>query len=179
MAFNRLAVALVIGLTASLPTAFAQTAADSEAIVKKLLPELGPSRSLRRGIVADGKASPEVQPQVSLMINFEYRSAEITPSGKANLDALGVAMKDKRLTAARFKIIGHTDARGTPEYNLELSKRRAEAVRDYLAQAHTIPAARLDVDGRGHVELADAARPFDAVNRRVQIFSVWPNGATN
>lgn len=175
----RLASMIVAGLLAASAPTLAQVAPNAETMVQKLLPDLGPSRSLRRGIVAEAGAKQAAQPQLDLMVNFEYRSAEITASGKASLDALGTAMKDKRLSAAKFRIVGHTDARGSPEYNMELSQRRADAVRDYLAQAHAVQADRMTTEGRGQTQLVDTTRPFDPVNRRVQVYSVWPNAATN
>ncbi len=63
---------------------------------------------------------------------------------------------------------GHTDAVGSDAYNLELSRSRARAVRDYLVQRHGIDGARLKTVGYGEARLVEAADPTAAVNRRVQ-----------
>lgn len=167
--------AVLFASSIAAPVAHAQ---DSEAIVQKLLPDLGPKRSIRRGIVVEGAAKPVSQPQINLQISFEYRSADITPTGQASLDTLANAMKDQRLAEAKFQIVGHTDARGADDYNLDLSKRRALAVRDYLANQKGVPLQKLDAEGRGRRELADPARPEHEVNRRVQVISLWPNPAS-
>jgi outer membrane protein OmpA-like peptidoglycan-associated protein len=64
-------------------------------------------------------------------------------------------------------IEGHTDALGTHEYNLQLSRRRAEAVKHYLVAQHGLSAQRLKTVGYGEGRPidGDAARPE---NRRVQ-----------
>jgi OOP family OmpA-OmpF porin len=63
---------------------------------------------------------------------FEFDSAELTPATKEwldhNLRCIAVLGLD------RVIIQGHADARGDAAYNQELSRRRAEAVRDYLRQ---------------------------------------------
>ncbi len=49
----------------------------------------------------------------------------------------------------RIRISGHTDDRGDEAYNLDLSKRRAEAVRAYLADIFSVPAERIETKGYG------------------------------
>jgi outer membrane protein OmpA-like peptidoglycan-associated protein len=85
---------------------------------------------------------------------------------------LAKALQDPRLAKMSFQIIGHTDARGTDEYNLDLSRRRAEAVRARLIEHHGVDAAKLKAEGRGKRELKDPSRPEHEVNRRVQIRTV-------
>ena len=54
----------------------------------------------------------------------------------------------KRSVKTRVRIVGHTDNAGTPDYNEDLSQRRAATVVRYLEE-HGIAAARLDAEGRG------------------------------
>lgn len=61
---------------------------------------------------------------------FGFDKAELKPEGKAELDKLVAEMRGKQ--DPRLQITGHTDRIGTEAYNMELSQRRAEAVRDYL-----------------------------------------------
>jgi len=67
-------------------------------------------------------------------------------------------------------IIGHTDSKGDPKYNVALSKRRAEAVRDYLI-AGGIPANKLRVVGMGAKEpiVSNNTEAGRAQNRRVEV----------
>lgn len=77
----------------------------------------------------------------------------------------------------RVRIVGHTDSSGSDALNNPLSLDRAEAVRDYLI-AHGVPAARVQVEGRGEREpVADnATAEGRARNRRVEIFLREPQG---
>ncbi len=71
---------------------------------------------------------------------FEYDSADLTPDAQKVLDAnAGMLMK---YSTWMISIEGHTDERGTAEYNLALGERRASAARSYLVSLG-IPAARL------------------------------------
>ena len=50
-----------------------------------------------------------------------FDSADILPEAKPSLDELGKALTDPKLTGGTFLIAGHTDAKGSDEYNLALS----------------------------------------------------------
>ena len=104
---------------------------------------------------------------LSLPVRFSFDSADILPAARVQLDALAEGIK---LLAPNsiVTVEGHTDAVGSEAYNLELSRNRARAVRDYLVQRHGIEAARLKTVGYGKARLAEAADPSAAVNRRVQ-----------
>lgn len=64
-------------------------------------------------------------------IFFEFDQARILPVSYPILDEVARALKEHP-TIARVRIEGHTDNRGTPSYNLNLSQRRADAVVQYL-----------------------------------------------
>lgn len=144
-------------------------------IVKALTPK--PKALVTRGLSLTGvDATPAAQavapPQVDLTVNFDFNSAHLTPEGVQMLGNLGVALNDPNLKTLRFRIVGHTDARGGPDYNLALSQRRAEAVGAYLNQTYGVDAGRLDLQGRGAAELKDPDHPEDGVNRRVQVVTL-------
>jgi OmpA-OmpF porin, OOP family len=63
-------------------------------------------------------------------IEFESNTTTITPRGQATLDRLITLLR--RTPHSAIEIGGHTDKFGEPDYNLELSRRRAEAVRQYF-----------------------------------------------
>lgn len=118
------------------------------------------------------RAAPVPQAPVSsvdLTVPFGFDSAQLTPQGEAALGALGAALKDPALAGARFRIAGHTDARGTDAYNQALSERRAEAARRYLVEQGGVDPARLVATGYGRRQLYDVANPQAASNRRVQV----------
>jgi peptidoglycan-associated lipoprotein len=62
---------------------------------------------------------------------FETDSSELTPQARATLDKQSQWLQMYNRYA--FTVEGHSDERGTREYNIALSARRAQAVRDYLA----------------------------------------------
>jgi outer membrane protein OmpA-like peptidoglycan-associated protein len=111
---------------------------------------------------ADGDASA-----LSLPVRFAFDSAEIVPAARTQLDALAEGIK-LLAPSSIVMVEGHTDAVGTDAYNLDLSRNRARAVRDYLVQRHGIDAARLKTVGYGEARLVEPADPTAAVNRRVQ-----------
>lgn len=79
-------------------------------------------------------------------VEFASDSARLTARGQALLDE--VARLLAGAPEARFLIEGHTDDTGSAEHNLTLSRRRAEAVRDYLAAAG-LDNGRFDTQGLG------------------------------
>jgi outer membrane protein OmpA-like peptidoglycan-associated protein len=112
-------------------------------------------------------AAPEAPAEgLDVAINFAFDSHQLLPSAFAVLDSLAEGIK---LTDAskRVLIMGHTDAVGGEGYNLQLSERRANVVRDYLIQQHGISAARLQSFGRGEGALLVPEAPNSAMNRRV------------
>lgn len=113
-------------------------------------------------------------PSVDLDIRFEYDSARLTPSARAQLTELGFAITAPALQASRFGIYGHTDAAGSDDYNLNLSIRRAGAVRDFLLAAFNVTADRLEVAGYGETRLKYPDAPRDGRNRRVEIVNLTP-----
>jgi outer membrane protein OmpA-like peptidoglycan-associated protein len=114
-------------------------------------------------------------PAINLNIPFEYNSAQLTPDAYRTLRRLGEALKDQQLAADRFKIAGHTDAKGTTEFNQKLSEQRARAVRDYLVNQYDIEPSRIETVGYGKAQLADPSRAEDAINRRVQVINIGSN----
>jgi len=111
-------------------------------------------------------------PSVALDIKFALNSANLTDEARETIRKLGAAFKSEQLAGYRFRVEGHTDASGRADYNLALSQRRAEAVRDYLVGTLGIAANRLVVIGRGQEDPLDPADPMSGVNRRVQVVNL-------
>lgn len=110
---------------------------------------------------------PDAAEALSLPVRFAFASAEILPPARAQLDALAEGIK--LLPAENGVMVeGHTDAAGPDAYNLELSRERARAVRDYLVLQHGISATRLKTAGYGETKPLEDTDPTAAVNRRVQ-----------
>jgi outer membrane protein OmpA-like peptidoglycan-associated protein len=115
---------------------------------------------------------PTTAPQKDMRIQFEFGSAELTPSARQVLDELGAALQSDELSAFQFSLVGHTDAVGSDEANLSLSEQRAQSVKDYLIGQFQIDPARLEADGKGEADLADPNDPNNGINRRVVITNI-------
>ncbi len=114
---------------------------------------------------------PPPPPSVSLSIEFDFNSARVRAGSLPVLNTLAQALQSPALKDARFRIEGHTDAAGRADYNQRLSTQRAQAVSSILV-AHGVALSRLSSVGKGSSELADAAQPTAAANRRVKIVNL-------
>jgi outer membrane protein OmpA-like peptidoglycan-associated protein len=108
-------------------------------------------------------------PQIALEINFAFDSADLLPDTIPRLDALGQVLSRPNLQSNNMVISGHTDRKGTAEYNLMLSERRAASVVDYLVNKFPLDRANLTAVGYGFDKLKNTADPFSGENRRVEI----------
>ncbi len=100
-------------------------------------------------------------------IHFDFDKASITPEAERQLNSYADCLKKNRLSV---RLEGHADERGTDEYNMQLSNRRAASTKKYLSDLGVSPRST-DTVGygfhrpaeQGHNEAAWAA------NRRVEI----------
>jgi len=109
--------------------------------------------------------------EIDLDINFDVGAASVSGDGMRQLNALGTALSSDRLAAEAFVVVGHTDARGTEAFNRVLSKRRADAVRDYLATEYGIDRTRLIALGLGQSAPKIPGDLLATANRRVGVLS--------
>jgi outer membrane protein OmpA-like peptidoglycan-associated protein len=167
-----MAALAALALLAAIPCG--QTAAAAELSSDQLINQLEAkpvTRSLfSRGVSVSG-GQAEAPPSVDLHVAFEFNSAKLTTDAQLILENLGRALQDARLKDFNFTIAGHTDAVGSDAFNMDLSTRRAGAVRDYLVSRYGVVPARLTAVGYGKSRLANPAEPEGAVNRRVQIIN--------
>lgn len=124
------------------------------------------------------RADRKQLPSVDLEVLFEFDSAQMTAAAIEVLTPLGRALSDERLADGQFLIAGHTDGKGKTSYNLELSQRRAEAVREFLMTNFKIDGGRLVAKGFGKRHLKNAQQPRAGENRRVQIVNVTSAAAS-
>jgi outer membrane protein OmpA-like peptidoglycan-associated protein len=118
------------------------------------------------------------RPKIDLEIYFDYNSAILSPKAEPQLNELGKALRSPELGSSVFALAGHTDAKGSDDYNQRLSERRAEAVKKYLVAKLNIPSENLTTAGYGKRDLKDPANPFGAKNRRVQILNLGSSDET-
>jgi OmpA-OmpF porin, OOP family len=113
---------------------------------------------------------------------FKFNSSELSDDAKHQLDSLvgGQLTNAKRYFIA---IQGFTDKTGPAEYNLQLSRRRAEAVQTYLVGAKDVPVYRIQIVGLGKDKPVNDQKTKDdrEKNRRVEVtvFSANSGAATS
>lgn len=109
------------------------------------------------------------KPKIDIAIFFDYNSDVIGPQAAGAVNELGVALLSPALKGSTIMLNGHTDAAGSPQYNLDLSHRRAQSVRKYLIHTFKIPEDRLLVAGFGFERLKVPSQPLAGENRRVEV----------
>jgi len=102
-----------------------------------------------------------------LMITFANASSTLTPQARANAKVFAQAANSPQLQSARFAIDGHTNAVGGRDYNLDLSKARAESLVTYLASLG-VDRSRIEVNGYGFDRPLNVRNPRSPENRRVE-----------
>jgi outer membrane protein OmpA-like peptidoglycan-associated protein len=108
-------------------------------------------------------------PSIDLEINFEFNSDKVGSGSVNTLIALGRALSTDELKGSVFLVSGHTDGKGSAEYNQDLSERRAKAVKQLLIEQFKLPPTTLVAIGYGKTQLKNTGDPFASENRRVQI----------
>lgn len=81
---------------------------------------------------------------------FDFDKAEIKPEAERTLDQVGTVIG--QFPEGKVLIEGHTDSKGSPDINLELSKRRAEAVKDWLVKKKDVPESIITTRGFGETK---------------------------
>lgn len=107
------------------------------------------------------------------IVTFAFNSSDLTSLTKANLDKLREVLVNNPDT--NINIYGHTDDKGTDEYNQSLSERRANSVKSYL-MSKGIASSRMFAKGEGE-SMPVASNDTDegrAKNRRVE-FAITAN----
>ncbi len=101
-------------------------------------------------------------------IHFDSGSHQIKPESYGALKEIAAVLNEN--SGVKVRIIGHTDNDGDQAKNMELSKRRANAVKEALNKEFNVPIARMETDGKGQTEPmgANDSPHGKANNRRVE-----------
>ncbi len=183
------AAALTIFVAPTFP-AHAQEAVTRDDIIKRLsgleaTPDLNVAalrqRALER-VKSKADAVPLKRPPIAaellelprfmVEVQFDPDASTIRPESYQTLGRIADALCHSTLLRYGFLIVGRTDATGKREYNLTLSQKRADSIRDALVNTFKISSKRLQAVGLGEEQLQDAARPAAAINQQVQVVTV-------
>ena len=121
------------------------------------------------GLRVNSRGCPLAGERIAIVtnINFDFDRAAVRDDVKPRLSRVIELLKE--MPELDVQIVGYTDDVGSVEYNLALSLRRAESVRNYVI-TRGVKGARLSVAGRGKSEplVSNATPQGRAVNRRVE-----------
>jgi len=120
-------------------------------------------------VIAEPRALDTIRfPSVAL---FPRRSAELTEQGKRTLEENREAAQDLLNRATYIEVVGNTDDVGDDAYNMELSKERAKAVRNYLVSNFGVDASKIVTVGAGETNpvASNTTDEGRAQNRRVDV----------
>jgi outer membrane protein OmpA-like peptidoglycan-associated protein len=148
-----------------------QTVPDAKAVAEGLFPEDACEQLKAAGYKCMG-FKPAVRYSLPAS-SFKLGSAELPDLLKKQLEVFAEVLKSKRGTGKVVRVEGHADASGAAAANMELSQRRAEAVRDFLVGLGADPAMITPV-GLGTRAPKNSKDPFAAENRRVEIGRATP-----
>ena len=109
--------------------------------------------------------------QLRFDVLFDPDSSLIRPGSYGMIGSLADALTDPKLQPYRFLIVDHTESGGRRDFNLALSQRRADSIRDVLVSTFKISGKRLVALGLGEEQLQDANKPAAPVNARAQIIA--------
>lgn len=119
----------------------------------------------RHKLVEEGKFS-------TTGILFDFQSAVIKPESYAVAKEIAGVLKEN--ASIRVKVIGHTSSDGDDNANMELSKKRAAAVKDLLISEFGLDATRFESEGKGETQpVADnKTKEGKVLNRRVEFIKL-------
>ncbi|CAA9516650.1 MAG: hypothetical protein AVDCRST_MAG91-1946 [uncultured Sphingomonadaceae bacterium] len=115
----------------------------------------------------EAKLVKAAQRRVDLRLTFETGSASMTEQAKQEARVFAEALGSPKLAERKFVIEGHTDSVGSRAYNLDLSRRRADAVVEYLTGLG-VNRSRLRTVGYGFDRPLDGRSARAEENRRVE-----------
>jgi outer membrane protein OmpA-like peptidoglycan-associated protein len=111
-------------------------------------------------------------PQLTLDIQFNSDSAIIRPESYKTLGRLAEALYHPYLLDRKFLVVAHIEATGKRPNNLDLSQKRAGAIREALVTTFRVSPQRIVALGLGEEQLQDRSKPTAPANRRTQFMVI-------
>jgi len=152
----------LIGLTLLLCTG---SVANADIIaIENIIKNLTPQR---------GVGGADTLPNVTFHLNFKLGSARILPDSIRHLENLCDAIKMSALTEFILSVQGHTCDLGDEPYNIRLSRKRADAIRDYLINTCGLPPEQFQIKALGETQplVPNTSEKNRRRNRRVVVIN--------
>ncbi len=143
----------LLGISCKVPAPAPEPVAETPAVAPKaaLAPVVAAPMAAPMAALAPVATAPTPAPAPAKLmlvgVNFDFDKATLRPEDIAILDRDALSFV-KSNSDVVVEVEGHTDSRGSDKYNMGLSLRRAEAVRNYLI-SKGVPADRLTAKGYG------------------------------
>ncbi|OCP19788.1 MULTISPECIES: OmpA family protein [unclassified Ensifer] len=176
---------LTIGLTLSSGQALAQELNDTQLVrtlgrIESAAPAIDIALLVEEASANAGKGVANLPnwqklsklSQLIVEIEFENDSVAIEPKSYRTVGLIADALHHPNLRRYKFLVVGHTNATGDANHNLELSAQRANAITEALSTTFAIKPDRLYSIGVGEEWPLDPANPKAAENRRVQLINL-------
>lgn len=124
---------------------------------------------------ADAMASGLDESGKVLLYGIHFDTDEATLQEKSEPVLNEIATLLEQNPDLKLRVVGHTDAVGNPEYNMDLSQRRAEAVVEYLTSKQGVSLDRLKAHGVGSLApvAGNETEEDRALNRRVELIKMY------
>jgi len=115
------------------------------------------------------KPAPKVIDRMTLLLHFDFDKSVIKDTDKAELNRAISFIK--KYPDAHVKLEGHTDSKGSEDYNQRLSERRASAVQQYIVKEGGTKESKITSAGYGKLKPVDTNNTDEgrAKNRRVEV----------
>ena len=111
-------------------------------------------------------------PTFNVDIQFDPDTPVVRPESYETVGRIADAMVQSTMLPYTFLIVGHIESNGKRESNVILSQRRADSIRDILANTFKISTKRLQTIGLGEEQLLDPTRPTAPINQQIQIMTI-------
>jgi OmpA-OmpF porin, OOP family len=149
--------------------------ADQDAQGANTLAQKGVAQATQVQQTVDGMDNPQTVKTETVL--FAFNRSTLTADDKAKLDALQQAFSNLKYYSV--EVTGYTDKTGPVAYNLDLSRKRADAVVRYLTENDKVPLVKVHVLGYGEDMPAGSnhSRAGRKENRRVEVKILAPQQA--
>lgn len=142
---------------------------DLDAIVEAPTFSLDSTSAELEGAVQTTESTERIDVQLGSDVLFDFDQATLTPAAGEALALVAARVSERE--PGTVSVVGHTDDQADDAYNLDLSRRRAQAVADALAGLVDTAAYPMTVEGRGEAEpvVGNDTEEGRARNRRVTV----------